>query len=279
MPNNRDRIFNIVPSRNTEEDPSVKNAEEDQVMPVGVVLPKKIDLRRDWWTIGNQGNTGSCVGWATADSLLRYHFVKAKKIRSSERMSVRYIWMAAKEMDEYVDFPSTFLEDSGTSIKTALKTVKKYGSLKASDLPFSGKMVTIKEKNFLQIAGKLKISAWYNLIKNEADKLESFKRWLHCSGPILTSLNCDKSWFDVKKDGLLENYIKDPNNPGHAMSIVGYTPTHFIIRNSWGTGWGDKGFAYASYDYARDAFKEAYGVFVGEKPRAELQGYITMLKK
>ena len=49
---------------------------------------------------------------------------------------------------------------------------------------------------------------------------------------------------------------------GHAVSIVGYTPTHFIIRNSWGTGWGHKGFAYASYEYAADAFHEAYGIVI-----------------
>ena len=31
---------------------------------------------------------------------------------------------------------------------------------------------------------------------------------------------------------------------------------------SWGTGWGDKGFAYASLAYAQEAFTEAYGVEV-----------------
>ena len=44
--------------------------------------------------------------------------------------------------------------------------------------------------------------------------------------------------------------------------MVGYTADRFIIRNSWGTGWGDKGFGYASIPYARDAFTEAYGVTV-----------------
>jgi C1A family cysteine protease len=43
---------------------------------------------------------------------------------------------------------------------------------------------------------------------------------------------------------------------------VGYTSTGFVIRNSWGTGWGDKGFAYASNAYAKKAFTEAFGVTV-----------------
>ena len=48
---------------------------------------------------------------------------------------------------------------------------------------------------------------------------------------------------------------------GHAVAIVGYTPTTFIIRNSWGTTeWGDKGYAYASNAYAKAAFTESYGI-------------------
>ena len=50
-----------------------------------------------------KGVTGSCVGWAFADSVLRYHFVKSGKLKKHEHMSVRYIWMAAKEMDHVCD--------------------------------------------------------------------------------------------------------------------------------------------------------------------------------
>lgn len=32
----------------------------------------------------------------------------------------------------------------------------------------------------------------------------------------------------------------------HAVLLVGYNTTHWIIKNSWGQTWGDKGFAYIS---------------------------------
>ncbi len=258
----KQRIFNCVPSRDKQDDWKIEKAKRMGYLPAEIVLPNKVDLRAKWWNVGNQRATGSCVGWATASSLLRFHFTKAKKIRPNEKVSVRFIWMASKEMDEYTDYPTTFIDDAGTSIKCALKTARKIGALKASLFPFYGKMLSIKERNFLTIAERLKIKAYFSLVDSKQDKLTMFKTWLAYQGPILTSLDCDSSWFNVKRDGLIEKYDTKNRRGGHAMSIVGYTPTHFIIRNSWGTGWGDKGFAYASYEYTKKAFKEAYGVVV-----------------
>ena len=39
---------------------------------------------------------------------------------------------------------------------------------------------------------------------------------------------------------------------GHAICIVGYDLTRklFLIKNSFGTGWGDKGYCWMPFDYA-----------------------------
>ena len=34
------------------------------------------------------------------------------------------------------------------------------------------------------------------------------------------------------------------NAADHAILLVGYNSTHWIIKNSWGTNWGDNGFGY-----------------------------------
>ena len=57
-------------------------------------------------------------------------------------------------------------------------------------------------------------------------------------------------------------YLPATAHGGHAVALVGYTSEHFIVRNSWGTGWGDQGYAYASLAYVQTAFKEAYGVVI-----------------
>ena len=135
-------------------------------------------LREDWWNVGNQGDTGSCVGWAFADSVLRYHFVKAGKLRKHEHISVRYIWMAAKEMDHRCRYPTTFLDDAGTSAKAALKVVTKFGALKTSVLPFEGGLVKLKESHFLKVAGRLKVRAYFNLCApSRASSIASRNGW------------------------------------------------------------------------------------------------------
>ena len=60
----------------------------------------------------------------------------------------------------------------------------------------------------------------------------------------------------------MDEYQPDTTRGGHAVAIVGYKRDRFIVRNSWGPGWGDKGFAYASLNYAQAAFTEAYGIQV-----------------
>lgn len=45
-------------------------------------------------------------------------------------------------------------------------------------------------------------------------------------------------------------------NEGHAVVIVGYDEDGFIIKNSWGSTWGDKGYGWISFDYHELLAKE-----------------------
>lgn len=84
------RILNCVPSRETDNDWTIDNAREAGVLAVAAI-PASKDLREQWWQIGDQAATGSCVGWATADSVLRWHFVKAERLAKDELFSPRFV--------------------------------------------------------------------------------------------------------------------------------------------------------------------------------------------
>ena len=208
-----------------------------------------------WWKIGDQGETGSCVGWATADSVARWHFVKAGLLGQNELLSPRFVWMASKETDKFVSAPTTFIEEAGTSLKSALDVIRKFGVVLNDVLPFaSGKLFTGEEETFYAMAAQLKISSYFNLSLNGSRDLDAWRNWIATKGPIVTRLDVDRTWRDAKQTrGNLDTYRPATARGGHAVALVGYTPDRFIVRNSWGTRlWGDKGFAYASLAYAQD---------------------------
>jgi hypothetical protein len=254
------RILNVIPSKDTEMDWTFDNAVDSGMLAAPAAIPATKDLREPWWDIGDQGGSGACVGWATADSLLRWHFVKANKLAKDSLLSPRFIWMAAKETDEFIVSPTTFIESDGTSLKAALDIARKYGAVTDDTLPFSsGRLYQQEAKTFYALASQRKIANYFNLGQNLAE----WRKWIATTGPILTRLNVDATWDEAKTTrGELDDYQPNTVRGGHAVALVGYTPDRFIVRNSWGTTWGDQGFGYASLGYAQEAFTEAYGVSV-----------------
>jgi len=258
------RICNLVPSRNTESDWNINNAlAANAIAAPAAVLPPSIDLRAAWWDIGNQESTGSCVGWASTDGVARYHMVKAGKLTKTERLSPRCTWMASKETDEYVNRPETFIEGGGTSLKAAMEFLRKYGAVPEALLPFHiGTAMYLGDENtFYATAATRRIASYFNLAKN----LTNWKTWLAAHGPFMAGLNVDATWDNAKAtQGKLDTFQPNTVRGGHAVCIVGYTTDNrFIVRNSWGTTWGDKGFAYASEAYINAGFfNESYGATV-----------------
>jgi hypothetical protein len=262
------RILNCLPSRNQETDWPATSA-YDAGLVAALPIPARKDLRAPWWTVGDQGTTGSCVGWASADSVIRWHLAMAGRIpkESGKRLSPRYVWMAAKETDEFTSRPTSFIESDGTSLKAALDIARKFGVVLDSVLPFAGgTLYQGKVAVFYALAATLRISGYFSLrpattpASAKSALLQSWRKWIASGGPILTRLNVDDTWDNVGRDGKLVSYHPNTARGGHAVALVGYDQNSFMVRNSWGKTWGDKGFAYASDDYAFAAFTELYGV-------------------
>lgn len=255
-----DRICNLVPSRGTEQDWAMQDALASGALAAPAALPVSVDLRQPWWKIGNQLQTGACVGWATADGVMRYLLVQANRLGKTELLSPRFVWMASKETDEYVTRPETFIEEAGTSLKAALDIARKYGTVPDALLPF--KINTLmnvgNENSFYATASTRRAANYFNLKKN----LGQWRSWLAGGGPILAGLNVDETWDNAADTGgNLDAFKPATVRGGHAVCIVGYTADRLIVRNSWGPTWGDKGFGYASAAYIGSAFfNEAYGV-------------------
>jgi C1A family cysteine protease len=256
-------ICNLLPSKDIERDWTFRDSIEAGVLAAPSASPAWVDLRAAWWKVSDQERTGSCVGWAVADGLVRYHMVKARKISTGQLLSARHIWMASKETDGFTARPETFIEEAGTSLKAAVDVARKQGIALAADLPFhiSTTMFLGKEAVFYAGCAQRRITSYFNLGKDTA----AWKHWLATTGPVLVGLNVDAAFDSAKANGgNIDAFQPATARGGHAVTLVGYRPDgRFIVRNSWGTDWGDGGFGYVSPAYVAAAFfAESYGVHV-----------------
>lgn len=256
-----DFICNLVPSTGTERDWNFANSVESGALTALQAPPASVDLRAPWWAIDNQEQTGSCVGWATAEGVGRYHMQKASKITAMQLLSARYVWMASKETDTITTRPESFVEEAGTTLKAAVEIGRKYGLALEAELPFhiQTAMFSGNENTFFASCAQRRFASYFNLQKN----LANWKVWLASNGPILAGLSVEASWDNATATGgNIDTFQPGTVRGGHAIAVVGYRADgRFIIRNSWGTGWGDQGFGYVSPDYINAGFfGESYGV-------------------
>jgi hypothetical protein len=223
-------------------------------------LPELVDLREPWHEVPQQGHTASCVGWSLADSVLRWHLVKAGRLAPDAHLSARHIWMSAKETDARVDYPSTFLEEDGTSLKQGLEVIRKFGAVLDTELPWEGALAAGPPDAFNASAASRRIVAYFNLFDDDAKRrFSGWRRWLAEHGPVAVLIQMDAQIDDAQVAGAFDaGSVKG----SHSAALFGYGPDHFLLRSSWGPEWGDGGYARMSLAYAEQAVIESYGVIV-----------------
>jgi hypothetical protein len=225
-------------------------------------LPESVDLREPWHPVVDQGRTASCVGWTIADSIVRWHLVREGRLEPAKRLSARHVWMAAKEFDQRADYPSTFLELDGTSLKAGLDVVRKFGAVTEEALPWEGGLAGGDPDAFYASAHK--IGAYFNLgddaVPDRARFFGGWRRWLFEHGPIAVLIKVDKNIEHAGPE--LDGFDEASVAGSHCAALFGYGPDHFLLRSSWGAGWGESGYARMSLSYTAAAVIESYGVTV-----------------
>lgn len=85
--------------------------------------------------------------------------------------------------------------------------------------------------------GPMKIRK-YALLKSEL----SLKQAILMNGPCLAALRVYNFGYEFWDNNLGEY------QGGHCISIIGWNKNGFIIRNSWGASWGNKGYTLIPYE-------------------------------
>jgi C1A family cysteine protease len=206
-----------------------------------IKLPAKIDYTKKMSPVSDQGDEGTCVGFATTDGMKEYQ--EKADWEKTIRLSVRYVYSGAQKIDSYPD------DEEGTDIRSALKVLNKNGVPPDDCWPYRPHQTNGPCSDADELAKKYRIET-YTRLKTEADMKES----LVVNGPFVAGVDVYESWETsaVDKTGVVPMPKKGEQLlGGHAICIVGYDDKNkrFKFKNSWSSGWGAKGYGYLPYGY------------------------------
>jgi C1A family cysteine protease len=207
-------------------------------------VPTSVDLRANCSAIENQGNLGSCTGNAIA-SLIEYLCRRAKKNTEVSRLFIYY--------QERV-YEGTVNYDSGAYIRDGIKAVNKVGAPLESLWPYDARKFAYRPSQAAYTNAATRKAVAYQRCADFA----AVKAALAQGYPVVVGFDVYESFEtdNVARTGMMPypNKAREQLLGGHAVTLVGYNDStqRFIARNSWGTGWGDRGYFYMPYQVIQD---------------------------
>lgn len=192
-----------------------------------LALPLKLDNRQKISPIDQQGESSACVCFSTCSIAEAYFWRRNGYPINFDAIE---LYNHCKLIDGHPKIAGTFLEVGlSCAIENGL-----FGDISNQEV---------------------------KLIQNDGSNcfIDSIKLALFKYDFMLGGFQVRSSIYDLDA----KNYIMTNNGTkegGHCMTIVGYNQTGFIIVNSWGLEWAQKGFAICPYDVFKKQF--IYGGYI-----------------
>ena len=206
----------------------------------GVAEKDAVDLRKYCSPVGDQGQTGRCsaFAWTHATEMAR-NIVD----NESQQLSPNYTMLEFQRMQgDAKDFEYAYSGGDGTvSGPDPGKVMVEHGTCRQELWPDDDSNPTTREEQELQAdAERFKLEGVPLPIA-----IDDVKKVLSAGSVVHVSMNTGGAFSDVGRDGVF-NAAEAPwgRHGRHAMLIIGYTGNFFILKNSWGTDWGDQGYCY-----------------------------------
>ena len=100
-------------------------------------------------------------------------------------------------------------------------------------------------------------AAW-SYVSTTSPTVDAIKDALYNYGPLVTTMDVYTDFFSYKSG--VYSYVSGTLAGGHAVLIVGYEDIgqYFIVKNSWGIGWGEGGFFNIAYSQINPTVQFGY---------------------
>jgi C1A family cysteine protease len=210
-------------------------------------LPAAVDIRNAANVVVDQGDLGSCTGNAIA---VCDYFVQVKeKLPKAALPSRLAIYYGERVIEKSVKI------DNGAMIRDGFKVLANTGVARESMWKYDISKFARKPPTRYFTEAKKHKSIEYKRLNNR--DLNELKSCLYEGFPFVFGFSVYESFESnaVAASGMVPMPQKtEAFYGGHAVLCVGYDDAtgRFTVQNSWGTGWGDKGFFYMPYEYLTD---------------------------
>jgi len=174
--------------------------------------------------VRQQGGCGSCWAFSATEVLESAHAIKSGQ-------SPKYL-----SPQQLVDCVPN-CNCSGGSYHSAYNWLKSHKAALDSNYPYTGKNGTCKN-----VSGTYGVSSFGSVSGNTSSIKSAVEK-----GPINVAVcgKCDP--FYNYKGGIITTSMGCGDHLDHAIAAVGWGSSngkdYYIVRNSWGTRWGESGFA------------------------------------
>jgi C1A family cysteine protease len=212
-------------------------------------LPPKVDLRPKCPAVYDQGRLGSCTANAIGAAHQFEQIRQAGKKRRNFVPSRLFIYWNERSLE------GTISEDAGAYIRDGIKSLVKWGVCPETEWPYVESRFAVKPSTTAFIhAAQHQALKYQRLDQN----LQQLRACLASGHPFVFGFTVYESFESksVAKVGIIP--MPGPGERsmgGHAVLCVGYDDEskYFIVRNSWGASWGDKGHCHMPYAYLADS--------------------------
>ncbi len=205
-------------------------------------FPAKIDLTAKAPAIYDQGQLGSCTGNGIARLI---QFELTKQGLPSFIPSRLFIYYNERVME------GTIKQDAGAQIRDGIKSVAKMGVCPETMWPYMiNKFATKPTPTCYSTAIKSVVQSYLSINQT----IQDMKTSLVMGFPFTIGISVYESFESnvVANNGMVPMPRKSEKLlGGHCMDVFGYDDVIkcFIVANSWGTGWGKKGYCFIPYEY------------------------------
>ncbi len=158
----------------------------------------------------------------------------------------------------------------------------KKGSVLESCNPYNPSALNCDGSCVCDTCPPVKKADGYRLATNDGSQIDVIKNAVYYHEPLTVAFYYTSSGnYSVEPGGTIYDYYPCSEGANHLVSIIGWNddvphpdPEHkgtgaWIVKNSWGTGWGNDGFFYLAYD-SSCVSDIAYLEYKDENPDEEL---------